>query len=202
LTRMLMDSPAGKMAAAATTSYGSTALHLACTSRATSVVEANLKTLSTVEACATTDGRGRTPLALAASNKKTSKKIIRCLCKVYPDAASIPSKGKLPLHLACSSKKSKPGVVKALLKVYPDGCKAVTAKGNTALHEACKHRAPTAVIELLLSQFPESLNMQNLNLELPVDLARANGASRQTVSLLAGSSFVINEIAREFSPNL
>jgi len=205
LTQLLMTSSDGPGAAAEKTSFGgSTPLHLACASKHVShpSVSKNVNTLTTRKACATTDNIGRTPLAVAAANRKVTKRVISDLAETYPQAAAQTTliKGQLPLHLAVASRKSKASVVKAIIDAYPDALKARTARGNTPLHEACKYRAPTAVVEVLIDSYPEALGLENNCHELPIDRARASGASRDVITLLQGSSYVMERIEGRFLP--
>lgn len=203
LTRILMESSGGAQAVAQTTSYGGdrTALHLACASRKVSKCAGNVEVLSSREACAAVDEQGKTPLAVAAQNRKVTKKVVKTLTSTYPEAASVPTptKGYLPIHLAVRNTKSKPTVIKALLNACPDAVRAVTNKGNTPLHEACKYGAPRPVVELLIDEYPGALSVENKSHELPIDRARANGATRDTITLLDGSLFVYQRMEREKS---
>jgi len=182
--KLMMGKKDGKTAALETTALGSTVLHLLCASDAKDCL-AKVEAVATPEACVIQDCRGRTPLFVAAENKKLSKKVVKHLLQVCPEAAALPtSTDYLPLHVAVRGRRSKQSVVKALIKAYPHGVKVVTDRGNTPLHEASKHNAPVSVVKLLLKKNKNAANQPNNNHELPIDRARGHGASKAIVDLL------------------
>jgi len=71
-----------------------------------------------------------------------------------------------------------------LIKENPAGVSAPTKSGNTPLHEACKYGTAPAVIKLLIENYPSAVYLRNSNGELPIDLANANAAKTEVLSLL------------------
>jgi ankyrin repeat protein len=71
-----------------------------------------------------------------------------------------------------------------LIRAYLAGVSCVSIRQNTPLHEACKHRVSSAVVELLISKYPDALQQRNAKGKLPIDLALAHGAKKNFVALL------------------
>jgi ankyrin repeat protein len=199
LIKILLDSVLGPKAAFATTSLGSTPLHLACAgirknkagkSKSSKRLLAVVEALATPEACAVRDSLGRTPLMLAVQNKKADRRVIRALVRALP--ASIEHRtanGYLPLHLAVQSKHCRDSVIKTLIAEYPKSIFEKTVKGDTALHEACLvSKIPYDVVELLVRKYPGAVDCENDSLELPIDRARAMGLSKKICTLLLETS--------------
>ena len=207
LVRILMESKHGMAAACATTSFGSTPLHLACSGKKSSKCKSlgknksSKRLLSIVEAlatpavCAVRDSLGRTPLMVAVQYKKMNKKVIRALLQVYPQAAEQrTSNGYLPLHLAVQSKYASDSIVKTLLQEYPQSVFETNNKGDTPLHEACLcSKIPYDVVELLVRKNPAAVDCENSNHELPIDRARAMGVSKKICTLLMETAKSLKE---------
>jgi ankyrin repeat protein len=76
-------------------------------------------------------------------------------------------------------------VVKTLLTEYPKSIYEKSHKGETVLHVACLvSKIPYDVVELLVRKHPGAVDCANASHELPIDRARAMGASKKVVSLL------------------
>lgn len=195
LIKILMESTHGPKAVLKTTSLGYTPLHLACAgirkhkagkSKSSKRLLASVEALATPDACAVRDSLGRTPLMLAVQNKKADKHVIRALIRVYPSAVEHrTANGYLPLHLAVQSKYARESVVKTLITEYPKSIYEKSHKGETALHVACLvSKIPYDVVELLVRKYPGAVDCANANHELPIDRARAMGASKKVCALL------------------
>lgn len=72
----------------------------------------------------------------------------------------------------------------ALIKAYPAGVSSLTRRQNTPLHEASKYLVSCAVAELLISKYPDALQLRNAKGKLPIDRALAHGAKKNFVKLL------------------
>lgn len=192
LTRLLMSRPHAMYAAALTSSFGSTALHLLCASPNISSPRSmeNIDALASEEACLIQDDNHRTPLMVAVQNGQSSAAVVKTLCQVGKEAAVIPMlRDFYPLHLAVQSEKVKEPVVSALIKAA--GTKAlglVTTSGNTVLHEACLNEAPASVITLLVEKYPAAISEKNSEGKRPVALAKKNGYSSSITDMLRGQS--------------
>jgi ankyrin repeat protein len=195
LIKILMESAHGPNAVMTTTSLGYTPLHLACAgirkhkagkSKSSKRLLASVEALATPDACAARDSLGRTPLMLAAQNKKADKHVIRALIRVNPSAVEHrTANGYLPLHLAVQSKYASESVVKTLITEYPKSVYEKSHKGETVLHVACLvSKIPYDVVDLLVRKNPGAVDCANASHELPIDRARAMGASKKVVALL------------------
>jgi len=188
LTKSIMSSPYAKQASVLTTQFGATALHLACASSRVADSLNNLEAIATPEACDIKDFNDRTPLMVAVQNSRATGDVIKTLTEAYPKGAAISSElGLLPLHLAVQSSKVRESTLRPLLEAYPDSVYHVTKTGNTALHEACAHGAPPAVLRLLIMKNPGAVKVVNDAGGKPVDCALKGNAKEDILALLGDS---------------
>lgn len=113
------------------------------------------------------------PLHFAASEGQTQ---ICCqLLEVFPAGAALKStKGKLPLHLAC--RRGFTETTLKLLSVYPEGSESLDWECATPLNLAIMDGREDVATHLI-DQCPNTLKVQNINDELPLDIAIRNTSS-------------------------
>ena len=126
------------------------------------------------------DTENRLPLHQACS-KGASEKVVSALLKVAPKAAQAKdSQGRLALHHA-TRKAATEGVVRVLLRVYPRAAQTPDDTQKLPIHYACQAssngKPSVAVVEQLLSAYPESINIKNGFGYTPLAEAKAADAS-------------------------
>lgn len=166
-------------------------------------VTSNILYLIMKEACVIHDACDRTPLMLAVESKRPSLAVIKAILEASPECAKLAtSKGMLPLHFAARNRKIKPSMMKGewnepisanhewptrflffhlynrsvclvLIKAHRKGLVAVNHRGNTPLHEACRHGRIPSIVELMIEKAPTALQMTNIKGERPFDCSRS-----------------------------
>lgn len=79
--------------------------------------------------------------------------------------------GSIPLHMAASYPSSSSCVLHHLLQVYPDGAHALDNRSQTALHRACKSRAPLSKVLALIEANPKALFWRDYGNNTPLGWA-------------------------------
>jgi len=135
-------------------------LHYACLKSASQdVVDILLETFS--RGAMSKDDEGRLPIHHACS-KGAPEGVIDALLKVYPKGSqSKDDQGRLPLHHACR-KSSTEHIVQLLLRVYSRASQIKDDQDKLPIHYACQNGSTSpGVVNVLLTKFPESINVKN-----------------------------------------
>ena len=148
-----------------------------------------------------------TPSAIHDAARITDWDSVLELCEQHPKWASFSGRDKwTALHHACNRRCPRPNVVQALIQAWPEALWKQEDKGWLPLHYACRFKAPTAVVRLLLHQIPhlgrETVSKRDTLGRTPLYYAVRYDAPPGVVSLLLqmDPSVVLKEDRNEDSP--
>lgn len=161
----------------------STALHLACSRRASFDVVKFLLEVSP-DSARTEDSKRMTPWFWAVYTQTLS--VIELFVKYFPDEDELPilsPDGIYLLHFAARQNSS--DVVEWLTHRYPFMVMARTRyRGMTPLHTACQRNRPLDVVKCLVEKNPRCLFVRNQRGRFPIDEARDARASKSLLQYL------------------
>ncbi|KAL7579637.1 hypothetical protein ACA910_007999 [Epithemia clementina (nom. ined.)] len=158
----------------------STALHLACSKRASlDVVEFLLQVAP--QCLALEDSKRMTPWFWAVYTQTLP--VIQLLMRQYPELPRQSPDGIYLLHFA--ARHNTPDVVDYLAQRFPSMVSARTRpNGMTPLHTACRRGRPLAVIQALVRHNPRCLFIRNQRGRFPLDEAREANACATVIDYL------------------
>ena len=139
---------------------GNTPLHVACRFKAP-VDILRLLVQANPDALSTADDTEALPLHVACRSN-VSIDDIQFLVERYPDAVrELNNDGALPLHLLCGAT---PPVqtVKYLVKCFEGSVATKTKLGKLPLVVACESSASESVIQVLLTEYPDALELEHM----------------------------------------
>eukprot|EP00984_Skeletonema_dohrnii_P000719 scaffold212_cov108-Skeletonema_dohrnii-CCMP3373.AAC.16 len=125
----------------------------------------------------------------ACRNKRVNERIIRCLIKYFPTAASATDEyGKTPLHVACNRTMPR-GIIQLLIDAAPDSvCSVSNDLGYMPLHILCggdkmDKTEAVEILKLFIEKYPEAVRHADNKGELPIHIA-AQGRSPEFCRVL------------------
>jgi len=153
------------------TKKGDTALHVAADSNPSALVAQKLVELYP-DAITARNDYGYTPLHIACRALASSVSFICILLEADSDVMTMRTNSEeLPIHLICQKSQVSPEVLGVFLEKIPSDYNVdLPRSGHNPLHEACLHRLPLELIELICEQKPSWATAKNLQGQTPLHL--------------------------------